>query len=400
MGLRERNRYSRILAGFSAVSPPRPFGTFKRTGPTHLAEEGRKMRAKLSVLFVCVFAVSGWSVAQAQNVTITPLGSTQGEFCAGDRALLFHDPTGVRILTAPGRTVNGSTDPRLPSGPSGRVHVVLIDHPHPDHFGDFFHTNCAGTTTTPFKFPKDGNAPEIINGQNSILPVGGEMASFFSQKIQNISGKPTAGCPATPSGANNVVAVPRTAPCVITLRGGTITVTFAGHSNGVKITTIPAWHAAGAPPAFVDSLGNIPGPGLAPGLTGYQGSETGYIIRFTNGLTVLWTGDSGLISDWATDREFYKPNLAVTHSDGLFTMSVGEAVFAVDHLIRPVTVITEHLNQVSTSSGKVVPGTRLEAFINEEHHANIMVPLSGLPISCDGEGNCTGAGAIPSDDNH
>jgi hypothetical protein len=190
--------------------------------------------------------------------------------------------------------------------------------------------------------------------------------------------------------------VPRTAPCVTTLRGGTITVTFAGQSKGVKITTIPAWHAAGAPANFVDS------PGVAPGLTGYQGSETGYIIRFTNGLTVLWTGDSGLISDWATDREFYKPNLAVIHSDGLFTMSVGEAVFAVDHLIRPVTVITEHLNQVSTVGGVVVPGTRLEAFINEEHHAKIMVPLSGMPISCDGEGNCTGAGAIRrgDDDDH
>ena len=354
------------------------------------------MRTKLSVLFVCVIAVSGWSVAQAQNVRITPLGALQGEFCAGDRALLFEDPTGVRILTAPGRTVNGSTDSRLPdpSGPSGGVHVVLIDHPHADHIGDVFHTNCAGTTNIPFKFPAAGNTPEVVNGQNSILPVGGEMASFFTQKLKDVSGTAPVVCPVTPTGADNVVTVPRKAPCVITLRGGTITVTLAGQSKGVKITTIPAWHAAGAPPMFVDS------PGVAPGLTGYQGSETGYIIRFTNGLTVLWTGDSGLISDWATDREFYKPNLAVTHSDGLFTMSVGEAVFAVDHLIRPVTVITEHLNQVSTSGGKVVPGTRLEAFINQEHHSNIMVPLSGMPISCDGEGNCTGAGAIHRDDDH
>src|SRR5713101_29288 len=111
------------------------------------------MRLKLSALFVSVFAVSGWSVARAQNVTITPLGAQQGEFCVGDRALLFQDPTGVRILTAPGRTVNGSTDPRL----SGGVHVVLIDHPHPDHFGDFFHTTCDGTSISQFKFPKDGN---------------------------------------------------------------------------------------------------------------------------------------------------------------------------------------------------------------------------------------------------
>ena len=39
------------------------------------------------VRFVVLRAVvSGWSVAQAQNVTITPLGSQQGEFCVGDIA--------------------------------------------------------------------------------------------------------------------------------------------------------------------------------------------------------------------------------------------------------------------------------------------------------------------------
>jgi len=339
-------------------------------------------------LLFCVFVVSGWSVAQAQNVTITPLGSQQGEFCVGDRALLFQDPTGVRILTAPGRTVNGSTDPRLPnpSDPSGGVHVVLIDH------RTISETSSSATAPARqlhrLSSRRSAIPPKIVSGQKSVLPVGGEMGSFFTQKIKDVSGTAPAGCPVTPTGANNVITVPRTDPCVATLRGGTVTVTFAGQSKGVKITTIPAWHAAGAPATLVDS------PGVAPGLTGYQGSETGYIIRFTNGLTVLWTGDSGLISDWATDREFYKPNLAVIHSDGLFTMSVGEAVFAVDHLIRPVTVIPEHLNQVSTLGGVVVPGTRLEAFINEEHHANIMLPLSGMPISCDGEGNCTGAGAI------
>ena len=360
------------------------------------------MKTKLTVLLSCLFVVSYWSVAQAQNVTITPLGSQQGEFCVGDRALLFQDPTGVTILTAPGRTVYGSTDSRLPksSDPSGGVHVVLIDHPHVDHIGDVFFTNCAGNANIPFKFPADGNAPEIVNGQKSVLLVGGEMATFFTQKIKDVSGTAPGGCPVTSSGADNVVSVPQTAPCVTTIRGGTVTVTLNGQRQGVKITTIPAWHSAGAPAIFVDSLGTIPGPGVAPGLTGYQGSETGYIIRFTNGLTVLWTGDSGLISDWATDREFYRPNLAVIHFDGMNTMSADEAVFAVDHLIRPVTVITEHLNQVSTSGGAVVPGTRLDTFIKEEHGARVIVPLSGMPITCDGEGNCTGAGAIDRGHDH
>ena len=34
----------------------------------------------------------------AQNVMITPHGSHEGELCANDRATLFEDPTGVRIL--------------------------------------------------------------------------------------------------------------------------------------------------------------------------------------------------------------------------------------------------------------------------------------------------------------
>jgi hypothetical protein len=175
--------------------------------------------------------------------------------------------------------------------------VLLIDHPHVDHIGDVFFSNCAGTTTAPFKFPSAGNAPEIASVHNSALLVGGEQGSFFTQKIKDISGAAPPGCPTVPAGVDNILTVPRSSPCVGTIRGGTVTVTFKGQTQGVKITTIPAFHSAGASPSEVDSLDGIPGPGVAPGLTGYAGSETGYIIRFTNGLTVLWTGDSSLISD-------------------------------------------------------------------------------------------------------
>jgi len=55
-------------------------------------------------------------VAMAQHpgtVKITPLGARTGEFCARDRALIFEDPTGIRILYDPGVTVVGGTDTRL-----------------------------------------------------------------------------------------------------------------------------------------------------------------------------------------------------------------------------------------------------------------------------------------------
>ena len=44
----------------------------------------------------------------AQNVKITPLGSHDGELCANDRATLFEDPTGVRILYDVGQTLTFS----------------------------------------------------------------------------------------------------------------------------------------------------------------------------------------------------------------------------------------------------------------------------------------------------
>jgi L-ascorbate metabolism protein UlaG (beta-lactamase superfamily) len=168
----------------------------------------------------------------------------------------------------------------------------------------------------------------------------------------------------------------------------------------VKITTIPAFHAGGAPRIFVDDDvitnpggKNLPHstPGVAPGLTGYAGSETGYILRFSNGLSVLWTGDSGLIGDWATQSQMYGTNLAVVHMGDLFTMGPEEANFALRNLIKPKSVIPEHANQVSTVKGAVVPDTRVDRLntLLTGSGIAVKVPRSGVPISCDGQGNCS-----------
>ena len=69
--------------------------------------------------------------AMAQNVKITPLGSHAGELRDRDRATIFEDPTGVRILYDAGQTVMGANDPRL-----GNIHAVLLSHAHGDHMGD------------------------------------------------------------------------------------------------------------------------------------------------------------------------------------------------------------------------------------------------------------------------
>jgi len=36
--------------------------------------------------------------ALAANVKVTPLGGQDGEFCPQDRALIFEDPNGTRVL--------------------------------------------------------------------------------------------------------------------------------------------------------------------------------------------------------------------------------------------------------------------------------------------------------------
>ena len=69
--------------------------------------------------------------ALAANVKVTPLGGQEGEFCPLDRAMIFEDPNGTRILYDPGRTVAGASDPRL-----GKNDIILVTHMHGDHAGN------------------------------------------------------------------------------------------------------------------------------------------------------------------------------------------------------------------------------------------------------------------------
>lgn len=56
----------------------------------------------LALLIALAFASTS---GLAQNVKITPLGSHTGELCERDRATIFEDPTGVRILYDAGASV-------------------------------------------------------------------------------------------------------------------------------------------------------------------------------------------------------------------------------------------------------------------------------------------------------
>ena len=116
-------------------------------------------------------------------VKVTPLGSHDGEFCRFDRALLFEDPDGTRVLYDAGRTVAGADDPRL-----GRLDVVLVSHLHGDHVGDrhIAHVNtgeCANPETPVVATPAKSTVAIALAKKASIL-TGSEMPKFFAKRLR------------------------------------------------------------------------------------------------------------------------------------------------------------------------------------------------------------------------
>lgn len=193
-----------------------------------------KTKHVYALLLASILAFAS-SLAWSQAVKITPLGSHTGEFCDRDRAMIFEDPTGVRILYDAGHSVTGGNDPRL-----GAVHVVLLSHAHGDHMGDRKMSALnAGTCEKPetVSAAPHSTTGEIAAAKNAGVMMISDMGVFIGRKIENIRGKPTAAC------ADNVV--PFAAPCLVTVQlGGKRTFKTAGAARAVEITTVPASHAS------------------------------------------------------------------------------------------------------------------------------------------------------------
>jgi len=254
----------------------------------------RKGKWLLCLLFALVLS-QGWALAQAQTVKITPLGQRTGELCAADRALLFEDPTGVRVLYDPGFTIAGGTDRRL-----GAVDVILVSHNHGDHIGvrklnqdpDDPKATCG--SSLPSTFTMNTNTAEIAAAKNSAVLVGPTMPLFLSRKIETIRRTPTPTCPG--EGLDNEMTVPRASPCTVALPfGARRTVTRSAGAAGVRIAAVHAQHS--------DAVQNtiIPDPISTyvreAGLPVYGGLAIGYFLAFTNGLKAYLSGDTGHTSD-------------------------------------------------------------------------------------------------------
>jgi L-ascorbate metabolism protein UlaG (beta-lactamase superfamily) len=339
------------------------------------------MAARLAALLTVVAIPA--AAASAQTVKVTPLGSHAGELCANDRALLFEDPTGVRILYDAGRTVAGGSDPRL-----GDVHVVLLSHAHGDHIGDTKAPGPdAGTCDQPatVSAAPSSNTAEIAAAKGSAVIVSNDMGAFLARKIQNLRGTEPPACPTT--GLGREMTVPRSAPCVGTLQlGGKRTVKDFGHDRGVQIALVLADHSNNVPRSL---LGDAARAALAPdNLTGYVGHANGYVLTFTNGLRVYLSGDTAVMGDMRTIiNGFYRANLAVMNM-GALAMQSEEAAFAVNELLQPNAVIASHVNEGATRGGKVIAGTKTAQFIDLVKGRPVQVPLSGRTMQFDGSAKC------------
>jgi L-ascorbate metabolism protein UlaG (beta-lactamase superfamily) len=318
------------------------------------------MERKIAVLLAATVLATALPAA-AQNVKITPLGSHDGEFCPLDRAMIFEDPDGTRILYDAGRTVRGANDPRL-----GRIDAILISHVHGDHLGDIHQPaanagECAKPDFSVVATP-NSNSVNIALAKQAPLVVGGEMNFFLAAKVKSLGGDP--------------------AKLVRLVRFGASTM-----FGKVFVATVPAVHSNGLAPAFL----NKEQAQLleANGLTAYVGPPNGFILRFSNGLTAYLSGDTGITAEQdLVVRGHYKANLAVMNIGGFpFTTGPIEATHIVNEMVRPNSVIASHANELATVGGKLSPNSKTAAF-TKSAKMPVHVPLSGRTMEFDGSGRC------------
>ncbi len=319
------------------------------------------MQRKLWIAGAILGAVVGVTgAAAAADVKVTPLGLFKGEFCKFDRAMIFEDPDGTRLLYDPGRTVAGGDDPRL-----GKIDAILVSHMHGDHVGDKHQPEpnaggCDKPVLSEISYPST-NTVNIAMAKNARIVVGSEMPRVFAAKLKEKGGDPKLA--------------------QLARFGSTRTV------GGVKVTTVPAAHSNAVSPQLIG--GDLGKMLAAAGLGAYAGPPTGYVLTFTNGLAVYLSGDTGITAEQdSVVRGHYGAKLAVINIGDVFTTGPMEAAYVINDLVKPTAVIASHANETATKDGKVIAGTKTARFVAATK-VPVHIPLSERTMSFDSNGKCT-----------
>jgi L-ascorbate metabolism protein UlaG (beta-lactamase superfamily) len=338
------------------------------------------MKQAYALLSAALLAACAAAPASGQNVKITPLGSHPGEFCDRDRAMLFEDPSGVRILYDAGHSVTSAEDARL-----GDIHAVLLSHAHGDHIGDRkLKAIGAGTCARPETVPAGPHSTtgEIAAAKNAVIVAVVDLAVFIGKKVEAIRGKPTTVCQQT----GGMVSVPVAAACRSnTHLGGTIALRAPNAKTAVQVTNVFASHANSVATSLLSDQLRTAAATDAAGIS--LGPPIGFVAKFTNGLTVYLTGDTGIHTEMkSVVNDYHRANLTVFNL-GPNAIDAQAGAYAVNELIRPVSVIVSHANEAVTEGGKLRPNTRTAAFV-KLLKTPAHLAISGRTMEFDGKGRC------------
>jgi L-ascorbate metabolism protein UlaG (beta-lactamase superfamily) len=206
----------------------------------------------------------------------------------------------------------------------------------------------------------NSNAVNIALAKKAKIVTGSEMPPFFAGKLAAAGGEPK--------------------DSILARYGGSVKV------GGVGIATVSALHSNGLDPDYIG--GELGKAMKAAGIAGYVGEATGYVLTFSNGLVAYLSGDTGITADHdRVVRGHYGASLAVMNIGGGFTTGPKEATYVINDLVKPKAVIASHVNEVATRDGKVLPGTKTEAFIKAVS-VPVHLPLSGRTMAFDSAGKC------------